>query len=94
MTDASAIEVPGSLDLLDVRNGQDAERFIWIRGLSDPELAPKARIDLVDDLQRYPGDLLHLASKDGTMAATSCVVRDSTGAGSNYLKIHARTDPG
>ena len=94
MSEAPAIEVPSSLDLLDVRIGQDAERFIWIRGLSDPELPPKARIDLIDDLHRYPGDLLHLASRDGTMAAMACVVRDATGAGSNYLTIYARNDPG
>ncbi len=95
MTDAAQIEVPPSLDLLDVRgNGQDCERFLWIRALSDPELPPKARIDLVDDLQRYPGELLHVASRDGTVAAMAHTIGDETGAGSCYLTVHSRTDPG
>ncbi len=91
----TTIDVPASLELLDIEgNSQACERFLWIRGLSDPTLAPKARIDLIDDLHRYPGDLLFLASRDGTMAATACVVRDARGTGSCYLTVHARNDPG
>lgn len=91
----SSIDIPFSLELLDIAGkGQDCERFIWIRGLSDPDLPPKARIDLIDDLQRYPGDLLHVAARDGTMVAIVCVVRDSRGAGSCCLTVHARADPG
>jgi GNAT superfamily N-acetyltransferase len=92
---SDAVEVPGSLELLDIAgNGMDCERFLWIRGLSDPTLAPKARIDLIDDLKRYPGELLHLASRDGSMAATAFTIRDSSGAGSCYLTVFSRTDPG
>ncbi len=94
MSDAT-IEVPASLDLLDVAgNGMDCERFLWIRALSDPDLPRKARIDLVDDLRRYPGELLHVASKDGTFAATAFTISDPTGAGSCYLTMFCRTDPG
>lgn len=92
---ASDIAVPSSLDLLDVAgNGMACERFLWIRGLSDPTLAPKSRVDLLDDLQRRPGELLHLCSSDGTMAATTFTIRDDTGAGSCYVTVFSRTDPG
>lgn len=94
MTDAT-IDTPPSIELLDIAgNGMACERFLWIRGLSDPTLAPKARIDLIDDLQRYPGELLHLASRDGSMAATAFTLRDAAGAGSCYLTVFSRTDPG
>jgi GNAT superfamily N-acetyltransferase len=91
----SAIDVPASLDLLDVAgNGMDCERFLWIRALSDPDLPRKARIDLLDDIARYPGELLHLASKDGATAATTFVIRDAAGVGACYLKVFSRVDPG
>jgi GNAT superfamily N-acetyltransferase len=86
---------PASLDLLDVAgNGHDCERFLWIRALSDPELPRKARIDLLDDLQRLPGELLFLASTDGTLAMTTVTARDDTGAGSCSLGLMTRRDPG
>jgi GNAT superfamily N-acetyltransferase len=89
------VEMPASLELVDVEGDyQGCERFLWIRGLSDPTLEPKARIDLVDDLRRHPGELLHLASRDGTVAATAFTIRDDAGAGSCYLTIFSRLDPG
>jgi GNAT superfamily N-acetyltransferase len=91
----AAIEVPWSLELVDVVGDYPAcERFLWIRGLSDPTLEPKARIDLVDDLERHPGELLHLATRDGATAATAFTIRDETGAGSCYLSVFSRFDPG
>ena len=93
MTDT--IDIPASLELLDIAgNGMACERFLWIRGLSDPTLAPKQRIDLIDDLQRYPGELLHIASRDGSLAAMAHTISDESGAGSCYLTIHSRSDPG
>jgi RimJ/RimL family protein N-acetyltransferase len=90
-----AIDVPGSLELLDVAgNGQACERFLWIRGLSDPTIAPKSRIDVIDDIQRYPGTLHYLASRDGTTAATTFEIRDDADRGYCYLTIFARVDPG
>lgn len=89
------VSVPASLDLLDVAgNGMDCERFLWIRGLSDRELPPKARIDVIDDVQRFPGELLHVASSDGRMAATLATIRDDAGAGSCYLTVFCQEDPG
>ncbi|MCW2926673.1 MAG: acetyltransferase [Thermoleophilia bacterium] len=90
----SELDVPHSLEVLDIANGMSAERFLWIRGLSDTSLAPKARIDLIDDVQRHPGELLHLASRDGSLAATTFTIRDEQGAGSCYLTVHTRVDPG
>jgi GNAT superfamily N-acetyltransferase len=91
----SEIELPASLDLLDVAgNGAACERYLWIRGLSDRELTPKARIDLIDDLQRIPGELLHLTSTNGSLAATTVIVRDGAGGGSCYLSVFTRNDPG
>lgn len=86
--------MPDSLDLLDVvGNGMDCERFLWIRGLSDRELTPKARIDVVDYIQRTPGEVLHVASKDGRMCAALASVGDSSGAGSCFLSVFSRDDP-
>ncbi|MCB0878135.1 MAG: GNAT family N-acetyltransferase [Thermoleophilia bacterium] len=94
MSDAIVV-VPPSLDLLDVAgNGMDCERFLWIRGLSDPELAPKARIDLIDLLHRFPGELLYVASRDGRMAAKLMTLGDGSGDGGCFLSIHCREDPG
>lgn len=96
MSDAAThVEVPPSLDLLDVvGNGMDCERFLWIRALSDPDLPRKSRIDLLDDVQRHPGELLHVAASDGSSAATLATVADTTGEGATYLELHAREDPG
>lgn len=88
-------QVAPTLELLDVKgNGQACERFLWIRGLSDPTLVPKSRMDLVDDLQRFPGELRHVVAADGTMAALTATIRDAAGAGSCYLTVFARNDPG
>ena len=92
---SETIDIGGSIELVDVvGDGQGCERWLWIRGLSDPTLAPKARIDLVDDLKRYPGELLYVASREGTMAATAFTIVDEAGFGACYLTVHARTDPG
>lgn len=88
------VEVPASLDLLDVvGNGMDCERFLWIRSLSDRDLPRLARIDLVDELQRFAGELLHLASKDGRVAASTMTMRDEGGAGGCHLHVMCREDP-
>lgn len=95
MSHAPPVVVPASLHLLDVvGNGVDCERFLWIRALSDPELPRKSRIDLIDDIQRHPGELLHVAASDGASAATLFTLRDEAGVGATYLVLHAREDPG
>lgn len=84
--------MPASLGLLDVAgNGSECERFLWIRGLSDRQLPPRARIDLVDELQHAPGELLHAASIDGSLAATTTI---TPGDGVCELAIFSRIDPG
>jgi GNAT superfamily N-acetyltransferase len=89
------VDVPASLELVDVVGDYQAcDRFLWIRGLSNPATGQKSRIDLVDDLQRHPGELLYLAARDGASAATTFTIRDERGAGSCYLTVFARTDPG
>lgn len=91
----SEIKVPGSLELLDVAgNGAQCERFLWIRALSDPTLPRQERIDVIDRIQRYPGELLYLASRDGSVAATTLTIRDATGMGSCCLDVFTRADPG
>lgn len=95
MNGQAPVDVPAALDLLDVvGNGMDCERFLWIRALSDPELARKSRIDLVDDVQRHPGELLHVAARDGASAGTVSTLREEAGAGATWLTLHARDDPG
>lgn len=95
MSEAPPVEVPASLDLLDVvGSGMDCERFLWIRALSDADLPRIARIDLVDEVQRLPGELLYLASKDGRVAASTMTIRDGGGAGGCYLHVMCRDDPG
>ena len=93
MTD---IDIPASFEVLDVAgSGMACERFLWIRGLSDPTLPRLERIDIIDQIQRSsPGEIMHLASRDGTVAATTFTMRDSTGAGGCYLHVFARADPG
>jgi GNAT superfamily N-acetyltransferase len=89
------VQQPSSLELVDVvGNGMDCERFLWIRGLRDPQLPRIARIDLVDAVQRHGDRVIHACSRDGMVAATvAAVAEDRSGQGTTFLSVHAGSDP-